>query len=265
MLHADVLAQTICDLLEAEAATRKPRDVLPLERRLTRALRATWRAQSRAVLAALDRHRSQFDEAVEADVLDQAVHHDPRLEATLAEVLAQAVARGGRSAVVDLGTLAAFDLDFPDAVAWLEGRAAARVAAIDDTTRDYLRTILRQAGEEGWSYQRTARRITDRFAEFARGVPQQHIRSRAELIAVTELGEAYETGHRIGAARLEAQGLAIEKQWLSAGDERVCPQCAPAAAEGWIANRDQFANGLDGPPGHPGCRCATQRRVKETP
>jgi hypothetical protein len=39
--------------------------------------------------------------------------------------------------------------------------------------------------------------------QFAVGVPQEHIRSRAELVAVTEVGEAYEKGASIVAAGLQ--------------------------------------------------------------
>src|SRR5690606_6069541 len=109
----------------------------------------------------------------------------------------------------------AFDLKHPRAVEFMSQSGADRVTQITDTTRDYLRTLLTQAADEGWSYGKTARAIRKRYAEFSV--------TRARNIAVYELGNAYEAGNLLVARDLQDAGLTMEKQWLSVGDARTRP------------------------------------------
>lgn len=46
------------------------------------------------------------------------------------------------------------------------------------------------------------------------------------------------------------------KEWMSAGDQRVCPECKVNEDQGAIALELQFADGNDAPPGHVLCRCS---------
>lgn len=252
-------------LLEAERTKRKLRVVLPLERQLQRAAVKAWRTQAKAVLTTLASVAGDFpvEEAIDPNQLGQRIGHvivtDPSLSATVQVVAQKALLGGAQSAELDLGVDAAFTLEYPEAVSWLAQHGAERVSAIDDVTRRYMRTILTNAADEGWSYSRTAAAIKDRFVEFAVGVPQEHIRSRAELVAVTEVGEAYEQGAKIVTAGLQQQGLVIEKQWLAEDD--ACDECGPNADDGWIDEDADFSSGDDAPLVHPGCRCDLERRV----
>ncbi len=260
-------------LLEAARLDQKHRSVLPAERKLQRALRSTWARQGRAVQSALRSNRpAGYTKVALTEALDpgderiaNAVREDValvgRLEVLLVEVLARGAAESGRELSVTIG--ADFAGADPGALAWLAERAGARVAGIDEVTRAYVRTILTDAGIGGWSYQRTSKALRERFAGFSAKQPQKHLRNRGEMIAVTEIGEAYEHGGRLVAKQLQGEGLDIEKQWLVAGDARVCPICAPAGTQGWIDENTAFSNGFDGPLGHPGCRCATARRVRD--
>lgn len=261
------------DLLEAvvkaERTTRKLSVVLPLELRLRRQCVKTWKIQAKRVLVALARFAGDFPElkeAVDPTDLNAAIEHavitDPALQAAVQVIAENALVGGAHSAELDLSVDASFTLANPEAVTWLTKYGAQRVAGIDDVTRGYLRTIVTNAADEGWSYQRTAAAIKDRFVQFAVGVPQEHIRSRAELVAVTEVGEAYEKGASIVAAGLQAQGLVIEKSWLDVGDEAECPECEGNAEDGWIGEDDSYSSGDDEPPAHPACRCTNERRVQ---
>ncbi len=92
--------------------------------------------------------------------------------------------------------------------------------------------------------------------------PQLLFRSRAQLIAVTESGAAYEQGNRALVDQLAAAGLQMEKSWLDVGDSRVSDGCQTNAAADWIPVEDTFPAGADQPPLHPACRCtALYRRV----
>jgi len=263
--HAAEVLAAIDQLLEADRADRKNRALIPLERRVRRALSLTWAAQRRAALRTLAAYRRDFTEAIASDSLDQAIDTDGRVVAVLEATLEEALTIGVRHTYADVGIEGVFGGDFPEAIAYLEGRAANQVALFDEVTRRYLRTVLVTAGRENWSYQQTAKAITNRFIGFAAPVPQAHIRNRAELIAVTELGEAYEAGGRMIEGELVAAGHVLEKAWLVAGDERLCAICSGNAGAGWIAAGTSFPSGHEGPLGHPACRCATMRRTAKKP
>jgi len=84
--------------------------------------------------------------------------------------------------------------------------------------------------------------IEDTFEDFST--------TRAELIAQTEMADAYNEG-RDAIAR-EA-GL-DEKSWeTESGDP--CPICEDNEAEGWIDIDDDFSSGDDAPTAHPNCLC----------
>lgn len=87
---------------------------------------------------------------------------------------------------VDAGVGVSFSLSNPRAQSYLEAHGAELVRNIDETTRQVIHDILVEGEQQGWSYDRVAQEIIARFEEFAVGRPQEHIDSRAHLIAVTE-------------------------------------------------------------------------------
>jgi SPP1 gp7 family putative phage head morphogenesis protein len=246
--------------LEAATAASKWRVVRPLERELQKAMRKAFTAQGATFLDGFASQRSKFQEALTpADwlqIFDRAaaatytLFLDP-LEATAAAGLTA----GAANVIGDLDLAITFNLANPRAVQYINQHGAQNVRGINDTTRSYLQTVISQGVDEGWSYQRMAKAIKDRYAEFAVGVPQQHIRSRAELIAVTEAGNAYESGSAIVVRDLQDAGLRMEKSWLTVGDARVDPHCADNQAQGWIPFEEAFSDGSMQPLSHPACRC----------
>lgn len=143
-------------------------------------------------------------------------------------------------------------------------RAAERIAGIDATTLELLQTLIEQAIGENWAYTKLAREIRKLFKDFGRAVPQRHLRDRAELIAVTEIGQAYIDGQMDQAERLIRAGAQIEKSWLTVGDDRVSDGCRGNAGAGWIAFAQTFPSGHAAPLRFPGCRCALQTRRRVT-
>lgn len=73
---------------------------------------------------------------------------------------------------------------------------------------------------------------------------------RAFLIARTEIIRAHAEGQLDSFERLGMKRLSIRAEWLTAGDDRVCPICA--ANEGKIFTVDQARGKI---PVHPNCRC----------
>lgn len=251
--------------LEAATAAQKWRVVRPLERKLQMAMAKAFTKQGAAFLDGFADLQSKFSEALsQADwltVFDAAAKAtytlflDP-LEATAAAGLSA----GANSVIADLALDVSFNLRNPRAVAYVRQHGAANVRGINDTTRQYLNTVITQSVEEGWSYQRTAKAIRERYSQFAVGAPQQHIRSRAELIAVTESGEAYEAGSEMPVRDLAVAGVKMQKSWLTVGDKRVEQHCLDNQNQGWIPLDEAFASGHMRALAHPACRCTTLYR-----
>ncbi len=161
---------------------------------------------------------------------------------------------------------AVFNLEHPRAVHYLRDVGAEKVTGVNELTKANIRQILVESAEQGRSYSDTSERIIDRFAQFAVGKPQQHIDSRAHLVAVTETANAYCEGELQVIDRLEEQGQRYEMHWVTMGDDRVSDGCQTNEDAGWIdAQMELFPSGDRRPPRFPGCRCDLEFRRVELP
>lgn len=174
--------------------------------------------------------------------------------------IAEALLAGAGEVIAQIGIDYAFGLANPRAVAYLEAHGYGLISQIDSVTRGNIATIITNGTAEGWSYNRMAREISSLYREMAVGRPQQHIDSRAHLIAVTEAGNAYEEGNLAVVRDLEEGGLRMEKKWLTVGDDRVSDGCQANQDEGWIPVAQAFQSGHLRPLRFPGCRCTTEYR-----
>lgn len=272
-------ARILNRLLEAADKTdsrrwqrRKRQKVAALERRLSADYSAVFQEQQRLFMRRFGELKPLFPRIYEAHLaevspLDVAVllagiHEETRQAAIAAiqQAVEAALLAGGESLLVALGDAAAdvaFDLAFPAAVEFLAQYGAAQVAKIEETTRREIQRIVTQAAQEGWSWQRTANTIIDKYESFAspmlRGGPGW-FENRAQLIAVTEIGNAYETGSNMAARQLQAMGLEMEKAWSGPNDRLTSVSCLINMEAGWIPIDDVFPSGHDKPLSHPGCR-----------
>ncbi len=269
-----------------EASRREVREarIVPIERRLERDMARAFRAQGRRFLthfAALwDQLPGHLDDAQWGRYLDLAQLETRDLfDAAVRDAMSRAMTEGIRHAAEELPVTESlreaddeeiaqawgisFDLKNPRAVRYLEDRGARLVSQVDATTRSYIKTVVTEGADKGWSYNQMAKAITDRYSEFAVGRPQQHIDSRAHLIAVTEVGEAYSHGNYLVGEHLRDLGLSMEKAWDTMKDGRVSEGCAENEAAGWIPLDDAFPSGDMRPLRFPGCRCdLLMRRVE---
>lgn len=274
------LAADLTVLLKEATRRLRAKTVKAVEARLEKALQRAFRAQGKRFMRHFERRVKKqwttfasFREAglVLIEGLEDelgAVFSAAELETLavflkpLSAAVQTALASGGRALIAELDAAISFSLRNPRAVAYLEAHGAELVKGINDTTRSYLQTLVVQAVDEGWSYNRTAQALVERYREFAVGRPQEHIASRAHLIAVTEAGEAYEAGAHQVISTLQEQGLPMEKRWVTMGDDRVSEGCAENEAEGWIPADQQHASGHLHPLRFPGCRCDEEYRVR---
>ena len=264
------LLPILCAFLEAVSRVSRTRLLRPIETRATRRMARAFRAQGAAIVRHLGAIKGQFPiQEVAPKVpnidgpFDRAAKQTalPFAEA-IDEVASAALEAGALATLKDLGMVAAFNLDNPRAVTYLKNYGAKLVTQINETTREYLKTVVTQGIEQGWSYGKIAAAITERYKEFAVGRPQQHIDSRAHLIAVQEAGQAYSEGTLIVGLDLEDIGIEMVKSQLTVGDERVSEDCRANAAQGWIPIRQEFQSGHQRPLIHVACRCALLTKAK---
>ncbi len=277
------------EFAEALSRSRRLKKREQIGRRLELAMRTAFKEQGRQFVRAFGKFRNRFGEAaVVASPFGGQTQDLPLQEAvpptewmyvfhfvaqkttplfeTSIDAAAQAALKSGAgNLIADAGMNISFDLKNPRAVKYLDQYGAKLVTNINDTTRDYLQTIITQATNEGWSYDRTAEAITQRYKEFQVGKPQEHIDSRAHLIAVTETGNAYAEGNLIVARDLEEAGVAMEKAWSTVGDSKVTPECRANEDQGFIPLDKPFLSGHMRPLRFPGCRCDLLTRVAKEP
>jgi hypothetical protein len=273
--------------LEAVNRSRRLKKREQIDRRLELALRKAFKEQGKQFVRALSKFKNRFGEAAQIEIpspfgSDQSVKISEAIAPTewvfifhavaqktfslfekpIDGAVEQALKMGAAHMIADVSMNITFDLKNPRAVAYLANYGADQVTKINQTTRDYLNTILTQATDEGWSYQRTAEAIIDRYKDFAIGKPQEHIDSRAHLIAVTEVGNAYAEGNLMVARDLHEAGIEMEKAWSTVGDSKVTAECKANEDQGWIPINQEFQSGHMRPLRFPGCRCDLLTRIK---
>jgi len=281
----DQLSASIIEFVEAVNRSRRLKKREQIERRLELAMRKAFKEQGRQFVRAFGKFRDRFGEALtikspfgddrmiplnEAVVPSEwmFVFHlvsqktNSLFEKPIDAAVQTALVQGAGNIIADVGMNIRFDLKNPRAVKYLDQYGAQQVTKINETTRDYLNTIMTQSANEGWSYKRTAEAIIERYQEFQIGKPQAHIDSRAHLIAVTETGNASLEGQMIVARDLQDAGIVMEKFWSTVGDSKVSEGCRENEAVGFIGLDKPFPSGHQRPLRFPGCRCDLLTRVK---
>lgn len=211
---------------------------------------------------------------------EAAAAGDDALEQAIGTAAKAALTEGARSLllVVAEELLAKYgvswSLENPTAVSYLAEHGAALVTRIDEATRDDLRRLIAKAMADGRSYDQVADDIMTQFKSygdpnsywrFDAARPQQHIASRAHLIAVTEMGNAYEAGEFQAALEMQTAGLTVVKWWSTMGDERVSAGCLENEGDGEIPVDQPHASGDLHPLRFPGCRCTENYDVRVDP
>lgn len=262
--------------IEADRILSKERRLTPAVKRTEKQVAKVFRKQGRLMAKEMGRFRALFESLREAPGLSDWLLAWSLVEGLTADELRDAVLPGAAVAmelgaaatlkdldIAKLGIEYGFSIKNPRAVEYLRQVGADLVTNVNGTTRSTIRKLMVDAAENGYSYNRAAKAITDQFVEFAVGKPQLHIRSRAHLVAITELGNAYSESNLIVGRDMQSRGFAVEKSWLTTGDERVSDLCRSNGAQGWIDVDDTFASGHPRPLRFPGCRCDILTRVKQ--
>jgi hypothetical protein len=278
----DELAAALDRFLEAARIVERDRTLGKISQRLERDLGKAFKAQGQAFLKRFEALKDRFP-VEESFIVGQRLYVVPLWEVLrdsdweplfdqaadetasafvdpLERSVGLAMQAGSERAGAEFGMTLSWSLENPEATSYLQAHGADLVANVNDTVRGYIRTVVATGRENGWSYDKMAKAISDRYTEFAVGRPQQHIDSRAHMIAVTETGEAYAAGNYQSVVEMQASGLEMEKRWVTAEDDRVSDLCAGNEAEGWIPVDQPHQSGHMHPLGHPACRCDEEYR-----
>lgn len=188
-----------------------------------------------------------FDDATNATSLDMLDALEKAYKTTLL--------LGAKSQLAEIGIKISFTLDNPRAAHYIAEYGADQIAGIDETTKEDMRNLLRAGILNGDSYTTIAANIKARYKYYGTGVPQKHIRSRAELIAITEAGNGYQTGNYVSMQATQDAGLKMQKRWLTVGDLRVSDGCEKNQGQSWIGLNKEHISGHLHPLRFPGCRC----------
>lgn len=255
-----------------------------IQRRLEIAMQKAFREQGKQFVRAMSKFKDRFTETAQIKspfgddmVLSEgmvptewmfvfhlvAKNTTPLFEKPIDAAVQTSLLQGASNLIADLGMNIRFDLKNPGAVKYLDQYGAKQVTKINEATRDYLQTIMKQSADEGWTYDETAKAITERYREFEVGKPQAHIDSRAHLIAVTESGNASLEGQMIVAQDLQDAGVEMEKYWSTVGDDKVSQGCKENEEQGFIPLTVPFKSGHQRPLRFPGCRCDLLTRMKK--
>lgn len=197
--------------------------------------------------------KKSFEDDVEK-VLDEI--DDTALIATIIASSKEAMEFGGeyRVRVMKLAQFGiTFSLDNPRATEYLESSRPLVLSKMAETTKEAIKPILIESQKLGRSYTATAKLIRENFA---------FSRDRSQMIAVNEIGHAYEYGNRIPMEDLKDQGVKVKKKWQTVQDSLVTPQCREYSRMGWIDLDEDFksSNSTDKEAprdSNPRCRCTT--------
>ena len=143
-----------------------------------------------------------------------------------------------------------FNVTTPEIKTYLFNYGARLITQVNATTKERIRDITIAGLDKNLTWSQIARKIRASFQLFS---PR-----RAKLIAVTEIGNAYQEG---SLSLAKQAGGNVEKRWITVGDDRVSKGCVANQNDGWIPINDAFSSRHQRPLRFPGCRCTTGYRI----
>lgn len=122
-------------------------------------------------------------------------------------------------------------------------RSYEELQGVTDVMAEQMRRVLSEGILDGRNPNVIARQLVDRVERI--GI------TRARLIARTEVIAAHAEAKLNVFEDAQIEGVGLQSEWLTAGDDRVCDECEQAAREGPYDPR--ASHGII--PLHPNCRC----------
>jgi len=129
-----------------------------------------------------------------------------------------------------------------DKVGLIYTRAYEGLKGITNEMSKQISGVLAQGISEGWNPKKIAENLTDRVDKI--GI------TRATILARTEVIRAHHVAMVQEYKNWGVQGVIVQAEWTTAGDNRVCPVCS--SLQGKVYTLEQIEPLI---PRHPQCRC----------
>lgn len=131
-----------------------------------------------------------------------------------------------------------------DAIAYARKSGATLVKGMNEETKSRLAKVISDGIKNKRGIPGLQRDIRKTFTDMSR--------YRSQLIARTETSSALSQASLDKMKDMKIEG----KEWITAGDDRVSPECYGNEGEGVIPRDQMFSGGVMAPPQHPACRCS---------
>jgi len=247
------------------------------ERRLQRAVETEFEKQKNHILkelkkillkkartspAVLIKYREHFrksDESTADNIFDGMEDLNNALEGEIIDQSGETITFGAKYRIEKMKLAKygiSFDLNHPLAIKYLQETRPLILSSLPETTKRLIKPILVNAISTGASYNETAKLIAENYALST---------ERATMIAVNEIGSAYEVGNMCPMWDInQIEGFESIKHWQTVNDDRVTEECMANQEEGWLNVEEPFASGdLTAPRvSNPKCRCTVLYEVK---
>jgi SPP1 gp7 family putative phage head morphogenesis protein len=122
-------------------------------------------------------------------------------------------------------------------------RAFTELEGVTAAMDQQMSRILAEGLSQGFGTKKIARNLRNNVTKLTN--------TRAKAIARTEIVRAHAEGQLDAYVRLGETEVGVMAEWITAGDERVCPECN--AMEGVVLTIDEARGTI---PRHVNCRCA---------
>lgn len=242
-------------IIKAASSQPNARKLRRIERALARELLPVFEKQKKRILAKakkLFNEKSTTSDKINI-VLEVVDDTNDDLVSPILTQAGRAMLFGAsyRISSLNLGVLGiAFDIEHPLAERYLKkDRRVLLESVLPQTTKDEIKPILLNALKTGQSYDVTSELIANAHSLSL---------DRAQMIAVNEIGNAYEEGNLIVMREVQNEGYAVQKFWSTVGDDRVTPSHTDNEGDGWIGIDETFSGtgDLRAPASdNPRCRC----------
>lgn len=130
-----------------------------------------------------------------------------------------------------------------DRVGLIYTRVYRELKGITEAMEQKISRVLAQGIAEGLNPRSIAANLVEEVSKISK--------TRAEVLARTEVISAHAEASLNAYEEAGIEGVEVEAEWSTAGDDRVCPQCEDM--EGTVMTLNEARNRI---PAHPQCRCA---------
>jgi SPP1 gp7 family putative phage head morphogenesis protein len=217
----------------------RPDNAEEKERRLQKAIAVVLAAALLVIVAHIEAGEDPELETLHAN-LRAAI--EPILVAICIEAALRAVIETGVGLDVALLNAAALE--------WAHTYSYELIQGLTETTRQVVSNAITSfIGTPGMTHQALVDMLAPTFGAV-----------RAESISITEVTRAFSAAINIQQQELAKQGILMDRFWLTANDERVCPTCGKLHGMHERVWKHEFPAG---PPAHPWCRCDEELRLRK--